>query len=62
VTETKNAVPQELQSVTSSGATINQEIHSTGGGAIWSHASEVDGKEQRVISSYMPVELHAQER
>jgi hypothetical protein len=61
-TEPKKPGPQELQSVVSSSATIHQEVHSTGGSAVWSHASEVDGKDQRVVSLYMPVELHAQER
>jgi hypothetical protein len=61
-TEPKRPDPHELQSVVSSGAMVNQEVHSTGGSAVWSYASEVDGKEPRVVNSYMPVELHAQER
>ena len=59
VTEAKKTGPQELHSV-ESGVIPGEEQHPTGGSAVWSHATEVDGREKR--GYYGAVELHAQER
>jgi hypothetical protein len=60
--ETKKPGLQELHSV-ESGAIGSPEKYTTGGSAVWSHASEVDGREKRGTPGYYgAVELQAHER